>query len=105
MSRLALLISCAFVATACYVEFDAEVTGFDWDSPASLERLVQDQFANAVTTGATLELTCPAGLTGQVGNKFMCQGETSDGFLVDVEIEEDGGGAFRWLIVASRRVG
>jgi hypothetical protein len=104
MSRLALLISCAFLVSACYVDFDASSTDFDSDPGASLARQVEDDFVKLVTNGATLDLSCPAGLTGQGGAKFMCQGETSDGYLVDVAILERGGGAYRWDIVASRPV-
>jgi hypothetical protein len=104
MSRRALLISCAFLASACYLDFDAETTGFDSYSAANVARQVEDDFLRLVTNRASLDVSCPAGLTGQGGNKFMCQGETSDGYLVDVAILERGGGAYRWDIVASRPV-
>ena len=59
-------------------------------------------FVKVVTDGTTADLSCPDALTGVAGHKFVCDGETSDGHIIDVAIIERGGGQYRWEIVASR---
>ena len=56
------------------------------------------------TGGVGSTIHCPSGVTGQEGNRFMCSGETSDGYTLEIAVLERGGDAFRWDVVESKPI-
>lgn len=70
-----------------------------------------DQLASTLETmfaveagGATASIRCPSGLTGNSGHRLRCEGETSDGFTLEIAVLERGEGGFRWDVVESHPI-
>ncbi len=94
---------CGLLLAACQFEFSTDFnTGKKTRTPEELASLIEADFTPQAG-GATLRVLCPGGLTGEVDRTFLCTGSTSDGYVLDIEILERGGGAFRWLVVKSAR--
>ena len=95
----------ATLASGCYfdVSTDSNKTG-GTRSAEELAGLITVQFAMKVD-GATLDVTCPEGLTGTAGRQVTCTGTTSDGHNLEIAVLEHGDGAFRWDVVKSVPVG
>ena len=56
------------------------------------------------TGGVNSTIRCPSGITGREGNRFMCSGETADGYTLVIAVLERTGGAFRWDVVESKPI-
>ena len=85
--------------SGCLVEDSGpDDSGFpDLVGAGPLARIIEDMFALQVAH-ATANVWCPSGLSGEAGHRFSCIGGTSDGFRLDIEVREQGGGEFRWAI-------
>ena len=69
-----------------------------------LAGLITAQFAMQVD-GATAEVVCPTGLSGEADRRFTCTGTTSDGYTLEIAVVEHEESAFRWVVVHSVPVG
>ncbi len=88
------------LALGCFVEVSGS------DSPRSADEVgsrLEAEFA-LKTGGVGSTIRCPAGLTGREGNRFMCSGESSDGYTLEIAVLERGGDAFRWDVVESKPI-
>ena len=56
------------------------------------------------TGGVGSTIRCASGITGREGNRFMCSGETSDGYTLEIAVLERAGGDFRWDVVESKPI-
>jgi len=68
-----------------------------------LEGLITVQFAMQVN-GATANIDCPTGLSGEAGRQVTCTGTTSDGYRLEIAALDKGQGAFSWTVVKSTPV-
>ncbi len=89
------------LALGCFVEV----------SSSGATTLTADEFGSRLeaefalkTEGVGSTIRCPSGLTGRQGNRFMCSGETSDGWTLKIAVLERGSGAFRWDVVESKPI-
>ncbi|MBW2242038.1 MAG: hypothetical protein JRH01_08615 [Deltaproteobacteria bacterium] len=79
---------------ACFVEVNGGASG---RSPGStgLASALEAEFA-LKAAGASATIHCASGLTGTRGHQIGCEGETSDGFTLEITVLERGAGDFRW---------
>jgi len=101
--RIAIVLAVLLApAPGCYLEVTGSESG---ELPAAheLASTLEVLFA-AKAGGATASIRCPAGLTGDEGNRLRCAGETSDGFTLDIAVLERGAGGFRWDVVESHAI-
>lgn len=97
----AAVLMAAVLTSGCFVEVSTDGSG-TLASADEIASVIELQFA-AQTTGATADVDCPSGLSGEPGHEFTCAGRTSDGFSLAISVWEQGEGAFRWLITDSPR--
>lgn len=95
------LIVMTLFAAGCYFDVSTESnrTG-DARTAEELAGLVALQFAMQVN-GATVDVDCPRGLSGEAGRQVTCNGTTSDGHALEIAVLEREEGAFRWDVVNS----
>lgn len=107
LARGAVVLAGTLLASGCWVEVSTSGSGGTLRSADELASIIEQQFQAQVasSTGATAEVDCPSGLSGESGNRFLCSGRTSDGFALEISISEQGAGDFRWLITDSPRIG
>ena len=89
------------LAVGCFVEVSS--SGSSAQTADEFGSRLEAEFA-LKTGGVGSTIRCPSGASGREGNRFMCRGETSDGFTLEIEVLERGGGAFRWDIVESKPI-
>ena len=89
------------LAVGCFVETSS--SGSSARSADELGSRVEAEFA-LKTGGVGSTIRCASGITGRVGNRFMCSGETSDGYTLEIAVLERAGGAFRWDVVESKPI-
>ena len=89
------------VAAGCFVEVSS--SGSDSRTADEFGSRLEAEFA-LKTGGVNSTIRCPSGLAGQSGNRFMCSGETSDGYSLEIAVLERGGDAFRWDVVESHPI-
>ena len=97
ISSLAILL----LAVGCFVEVSS--SGSSTQSADDLSSRVEAEFA-LKTGGVGSTIRCPSGITGREGNRFMCSGETSDGYTLEIAVLERGGDRFRWDVVESKPI-
>ena len=89
----------AALALGCFVEVSGSTSGSSPNS-AQLASRIEFEFASKAG-GATATIRCSSGLTGAEGSHTACQGETSDGWTLEIAVLERGGGDFRWDVTES----
>ncbi len=100
-----LLLMTATLVGGCNFEVSSNLD--NTGGPRTAEELVgfiTVQFAMQVD-GATADIVCPTGLSGEAGRQVTCTGTTSDGYTLEIAVVEHGEGAFRWDVVNSVPVG
>lgn len=101
-----LLEATALLLTAASLGCFVEVSSSHSDTSANSVQLassIEFEF-DSMAGGATANIHCSSGLTGIVGRETACQGETSDGYTLEIAVLERGGGAFRWDVVESNPI-
>lgn len=105
MSTRLMLTICALASllltVGCFVEVSS--SGSSTRSADEFGSRLEAEFA-LKTGGVNLTIRCPSGLAGRAGNRFMCSGETSDGYTLEIAVLERGGDAFRWDVVESKPI-
>ncbi len=89
------------LAVGCFVEVAS--SGSSTRTADEFGSRLEAEFA-LKTGGVDSTIQCPSGLTGRKGNRFMCSGETSDGYTLEIAVLERGGDAFRWDVVESKPI-
>jgi hypothetical protein len=97
---VSMLVSVSF-AEGCFVEVSS--SGSRNRSADEFGSRLEAEFARK-TGGVNSTIRCPTSLAGRVGNRFMCSGETSDGFTLEIAVLERGGDDFRWDVVESEPI-
>lgn len=95
------LLATATLSGGCYFEVSSDSGSTDGTRTAEeLAGLITVQFSMQAE-GATADVVCETGLTGEAGRQVECTGTTSDGFTLEIAALERGEGAFRWDVVGS----
>ncbi len=89
------------LAVGCFVEVSNSESGTRTADEFG-SRLEAELALKAGGVGSTIR--CPSGVTGREGNRFMCSGETSDVYTLEIAVLERGGDAFRWDVVESKPI-
>ena len=89
------------LAVGCFVEVSSSGSSTRTSDDFGLR--LEGEFA-LKTGGVDSTIQCPSGLTGRKGNRFMCSGETSDGYTLEIAVLERGDDAFRWDVVESKPI-
>ncbi len=89
------------LAVGCFVEVSS--SGSSTRTADEFGSRLEAEFA-LKTGGVGSTIRCPSGITGREGNRFMCSGETSDGYTLEIAVLERGGDAFRWDVVESKLI-
>lgn len=89
------------LTVGCFVEVSS--SGSSTRTADEFGSRLEAEFA-LKTGGVNLTIRCPSGLAGRAGNRFMCSGETSDGYTLEIAVLERGGDAFRWDVVESKPI-
>ena len=89
------------LAVGCFVEVSS--SGSSTPTADEFGSRLEAEFA-LKTGGVGSTIRCPSGLIGREGNRFMCNGETSDGYTLVIAVLERGGGDFRWDVVESKPI-
>jgi hypothetical protein len=97
ISILAILL----FTVGCFFEVSSSMSGMP--VATELGSRIELEFAHR-TGGVDSTIRCPGELAGQEGNRFMCSGETSDGYTLEIAVLERGGNAFRWDVVESKPI-
>ena len=97
ISGLAILL----LAVGCF--FEVSSSGSSTRTADEMGLRLEAEFA-LTTGGVGSTIRCPSGITGRVGNQFMCSGESADGYMLEIAVVERAGGAFRWDVVESKPI-
>ena len=97
ISELASLL----LTVGCFV--DVSSSGSSTRAADELGSRIEAEFA-LQTGGVDSTIHCPSGLAGREGNRFMCSGETSDGYTLEIAVIERGHDAFRWDVIESKPI-
>lgn len=89
------------LTVGCFVEVSS--SGSSTRTADEFGSRLEAEFA-LKTGGVDSTIRCPSGLAGRAGNRFMCSGETSDGYTLEIAVLERGGDAFRWDVVESKPI-
>ena len=89
------------VAAGCF--FEVSGSGSSTRTANEFGSRLEAEFARQ-TGGVDSTIRCPSGLAGREGNRFMCRGETEDGYTLEIAVLERGGDAFRWDVVESKPI-
>ena len=94
-------VASLLLAIGCFVEVSS--SGSSTQTADGFGARLEAEFA-LKTGGVGSTIRCPSGVTGQEGNRFICSGETSDGYTLEIAVLERAGGAFRWDVVESKPI-
>ena len=97
MSALANLL----FAVGCFIEVSSSDSSTR--TANKLGSRIEAEFA-LKAGGVDSTIRCPSELSGRQGNRFMCSGETADGYTLEIAVLERGGDAFRWDVVESKPI-